>query len=81
MKRENIVIHLPSEAYDKYYAMRNNDNSQYILFSIILIPVLVVCIENIKRTLLTTKIFMICLKTSFGLTQLSIDTNMLIMKK
>ncbi|HCY06764.1 MAG TPA: hypothetical protein DHS57_05760 [Erysipelotrichaceae bacterium] len=49
MKRENIVIHLPSEAYDKYYAMRNNDNSQYILFSIILIPVLVVCIENIKK--------------------------------
>lgn len=49
LKRDKIIIYLPQDSYTQYYAMRNNQNSQSILFSIILIPCLCVCLETIKK--------------------------------
>lgn len=49
---KKIVIHLPEEEFGCYENMKNNDNYQEIFFSILTIPALISCLQNIQDQML-----------------------------
>ena len=49
---KKIVIHLPEEQFGCYENMKNNDNYQEIFFSILTIPALISCLQNIQDQML-----------------------------
>ncbi len=49
---KKIVIHLPAEQFGYYENMKNNDNYQEIFFSMIPIPALISCLQNIQDQVL-----------------------------
>lgn len=53
---KKIVIHLPEEQFDCYENMKNNDNYQEIFFSILTIPALISCLQNIKDQILYNEV-------------------------
>jgi hypothetical protein len=48
---KKIVIHLPSEQFGCYEHMKINDNYQELFFSILTIPALIYCLQNIQDRL------------------------------
>ena len=49
---KRIIIHLPKTEYGHYSNMKNNDNYQEIFFSILTIPALISCLQNIQDQIL-----------------------------
>ena len=47
-----IIIHLPEEQFGCYENMKNNDNYQELFFSIMTIPALIYCLQNIQDRLI-----------------------------
>lgn len=47
-----IIIHLPEEQFGCYENMKNNDNYRELFFSIMTVPALIFCMQNIKDRLL-----------------------------
>lgn len=47
-----IIIHLPEEQFGCYENMKNNDNYQELFFSILTVPALIFCLQNIQDRLL-----------------------------
>lgn len=47
-----IIIHLPEEQFGCYENMKNNDNYRELFFSILTIPALLFCLQNIQDRLL-----------------------------
>lgn len=47
-----IIIHLPEEQFGCYENMKNNDNYRELFFSIMTIPALIYCLQNIQDRLL-----------------------------
>ena len=47
-----IIIHLPEEQFGCYENMKNNDNYREIFFSIMTVPALIFCMQNIQDRLL-----------------------------
>lgn len=47
-----IIIHLPEEQFGCYENMKNNDNYRELFFSILTIPALIYCLQNIQDRLL-----------------------------
>lgn len=53
---KKIVIHLPEEQFGCYENMKNNDNYQEIFFSILTIPALISCLQNIQDQMLYNEV-------------------------
>ncbi len=47
-----IIIHLPEEQFGCYENMKNNDNYRELFFSIMTVPALIFCMQNIQDRLL-----------------------------
>ena len=47
-----IIIHLPEKQFGCYENMKNNDNHQELFFSILTVPALIFCLQNIQDRLL-----------------------------
>ncbi len=47
-----IIIHLPDEQFGCYENMKNNDNYRELFFSIMTVPALIFCMQNIQDRLL-----------------------------
>ena len=53
---KKIVIHLPEEQFGYYENMKNNDNYQEIFFSILTIPALISCLQNIQDQMIYNEV-------------------------